>query len=72
MCVLVQKTSVNKPTLGQSFLGLLSGWAYYPGEFYVVLFNKMSREKLGLLSGWAYYPGAYYPMSTVLGLSIRS
>ena len=47
-------------------MGLLSGWAYYPGEFYVVLFNKMSREKLGLWSGWAYYPGAYKPMSTVL------
>ena len=34
-------------------LGLLSG------GFYVVLLNKMSREKLGLLSGWAYYPGAF-------------
>ena len=55
----IQKTSVNKPTLGQPFLGLLSGLAYYAGEFYVVLFNKMSREKLGLLSDWAYYPGAY-------------
>ena len=54
-------TSVIKPTLGQPFLGLLSGCANYPGEFYVVLFNKMSREseKLGLLSGWAYYPGTY-------------
>ena len=33
------------------FLGLLSGWVYYPAEFYVVLFNKMPREKLGILSG---------------------
>ena len=35
---------------------VLSGWAYYPGEFYVVKFNNMSRGKLGfkrfgLLSG---------------------
>ena len=47
------------PLLSQPFLGLLSGGAYYPGTFYVVIFNKMSSEKLGLLSGWAYYPGAY-------------
>ena len=46
-------------TLGQPFLVLLSGWAYYAGEFYVVLFNKISGEKLGLLSGWSYYPGAF-------------
>ena len=40
---------------------LLSGWAYYPGEFYVRCYLiKCSWEKLGLLSGWA-----YYPMSTV-------
>ena len=43
--------------LGKPFLGLLSGWAYYPGEFYIVLFNKVSREILSLLSGWAYYRG---------------
>ena len=42
--------------LWASHFGLLSGWAYYPGEFYVMLVNKMSREtglikQLGLLSG---------------------
>ena len=34
--------SVNKPTLGQLLLGLLSGWAYYPGGFYVMLLKTMS------------------------------
>ena len=43
---------VNDPTLCQAYLGLLSGGSY------VVLCNKMSREKLGLLSGWTYYPMA--------------
>ena len=37
--------------------------AYYPGEFYVDLFNKMSREKLGLLTGWAYYLVLFNKMS---------
>ena len=35
--------------MGQPILGLLSSWFYYPGEFYMVLFNKLSRDKLGLL-----------------------
>ena len=58
--LIIQWTSVNKPILGQLFFVLLSGCAYYPGEFYVVLCNKMYWEKLGLLSGWAYYPGGAY------------
>ena len=35
--------------MGQPFLGLLCGWSYYLGDFYVVLFNEMSGENLSLL-----------------------
>ena len=31
-------------TSGQPLLVLFSGWFYYPEEFYVVQFNKISRE----------------------------
>ena len=40
-------------TLGQAFFGLLSGWVYYPGEFYVklkVLILTGLIKRLGLLS----------------------
>ena len=46
----IRYTSVYKTTRGQLFLGLICGWAYYPGVFYAALFHTMSCDELGLLT----------------------
>ena len=53
----------RRTTSGQLYWVLLSGWSYYPGELYVVLFNYICPEKNGLLKRWVLLTHVHCTMS---------